>query len=228
MSRGPVTRVVTGLGELCVTAGAVLLLFCVYQLWWTNVEAAHARSATLSDLSQAWRSDDTPDYGAPATAVAASPAAQPVARPAKGTAFALIRIPRLGSDWRQPIIEGVTATELHEGIGHYIGTAMPGQRGNLALAGHRATNGEPFRDLDAMQTGDEVIVETRDVTYTYVVDKPWTLVSPDAIEVIAPVPGRPGVRATTAKLTLTTCNPRWASTQRLIVETTLRSAVRRG
>ncbi|RKS80343.1 sortase A [Motilibacter peucedani] len=228
------TRALTVVGDLLMTAGAVVLLFVVYQLWWTNVAAAQARSSAISDLRSSWASPTAPDYGVPvpsasaSAAPSASPTPSPAVRPPKGTPLALIRIPRLGKDWAQPIVEGVDAEQLHEGIGHYVGTALPGGRGNLALAGHRATNGEPFRNLDRMRPGDTVVVITRDTTYTYVVDKPWFLVQPTAVEVIAPVPGKPGAHATERKMTLTTCNPRWASTQRLIVDLTLRSAVKRG
>jgi sortase A len=235
-------RVLGAVGDVLISAGAVVLLFCVYQLWWTNVAAAEARSSAISDLRSSWASPTAPDYGVPVPSASASadsstlatPGASPSAtpstdpRPPKGTPFALIRIPRLGAGWQQPIVEGVDAAQLHEGIGHYVGTAMPGGRGNLALAGHRATNGEPFRNLDRMRPGDTVVVMTRDTTYTYVVDRPWFLVQPTAVQVIAPVPGKPGVHATERKMTLTTCNPRWASTQRLIVDLTLRSAVKRG
>ena len=220
---GPVARVLSGLGGLCITAGLVLLLFCAYQLWWTNVEAAQARGEALADLRTSWTSSGQ-DYGVPAKA----PPTTRVPEPVEGEPFATFRIPRLGSEWTQPVVEGIEAEQLSKGVGHYVGTALPGQLGNLALAGHRATNGEPFRDLDRMREGDEIIVETRSSTYTYVVDRPWVLVRPSAVEMIAPVPGEPGVRATEPKLTLTTCNPRWASTERLIVEARLRSTVARG
>lgn len=226
---GAAHRAVALLGELLLTLGVVVLLFCAYQLWWTNVTAGQASAARLDDLRTTWAAPGGPDYGVPAPA--AGPTSEPaveVSDPAEGEPFAVVRIPRLGDDWEEPVVEGIAAEQLSSGVGHYPGTALPGEVGNLALAGHRATNGEPFKDLDAMREGDEIVVETRARTYTYVVDRPWVLVDPSAVEMIAPVPGRPSVKATKRKLTLTTCNPRWASTERLIVEAVLRDVEPRG
>jgi sortase A len=84
------------------------------------------------------------------------------------------------------------------------------------VAGHRATNGEPFATLDRVRAGDIVVAETRRRWFTYVVDR-TEIVQPDATWVLDPVPGKPGATPTQPLLTLTTCNPRWASTERLIV-----------
>lgn len=150
--------------------------------------------------------------------------------PASSQAFALLRIPRLGRDWLSPVVEGVARgpfdlapEELGRGVVHYPKTALPGGRGNFAVAGHRATHGEPFRDLDQVRTGDEISVETRARTYTYRVTG-TAIVSPTSTDVLSPVPGRPGAKPDAARLTLTTCHPRWASTWRLIVSAELVSA----
>ena len=113
-------------------------------------------------------------------------------------------------------MEGVRSSDLSRGVGHYPRTARPGEIGNFAVAGHRATNGEPFRDLDRMRQGDAVVVETRTSWLTYVVDRS-RIVNPSDVWVLDPVPGRPRADPIAPLLTLTTCNPRWASTHRLIV-----------
>jgi len=102
---------------------------------------------------------------------------------------------------------------------HYKGTALPGQVGNFAVAGHRATHGQPFANLDQLRIGDLIIVETQDAVYTYVVDYDpnRTIVLPTAVWVLEPVPGHPTVTPTRALITLTTCNPRWNSSHRMIV-----------
>jgi sortase A len=208
--------VIRSLGELFVTAGLVLLLFCVYQLVWTNVEASRRQDSVTQRLTDDWRKPHQ-------AAVQQEPL-----RLGKG--FAFLRIPRLGKKFDVPVIEGVRTQDLSRGVGHYTKTARPGEIGNVAIAGHRATNGEPFRNLDQVRRGDALVVETAATWYTYVVDR-TRIVQPTDVWVLDPVPGHPRATPTQQLLTLTTCNPRWASTQRLIVfshlvETTPKSAGR--
>lgn len=208
--------VVRGLGELLVTVGLVLLLFCVYELVWTNVEANRRQDAVAERLADDWRQP--------------GPTAEPRAPLTLGKGFAFLRIPRLGKNFDVPVIEGVRTQDLARGVGHYRATARPGEVGNFGVAGHRATNGEPFRDLDRVRRGDALVVETETTWFTYVVDS-TRIVKPTDVWVIDPVPGHPEATPTKALLTLTTCNPRWASTERLIVfshleETTPKSAGR--
>ncbi len=207
---------VRSFGELCITAGLVLLLFAAYQLWWTNVEAARAQDDVADGITNAWRSTQPQGKGA---AVKTGPDDDDGVEltPADfGKGFAFLRIPRLGDDYNVPVVEGVRAVDLSRGVGHYPKTAGPGQVGNFAVAGHRATNGEPFRALDRMRKGDAVVVETKNTWFTYVVDR-TRIVSPTDTWVISPDPGDPGAQPTERLLTMTTCHPRWASTYRLIV-----------
>jgi sortase A len=206
-----VRALVRGVGELLITAGLVVLLFCVYQLFWTNVEAGRAQDRVAQDLTDDWRRPQPPGPSAPSLS--------PVDF---GKGFAFLRIPRLGEDFAVPVVQGVRESDLARGIGHYPKTVGPGAVGNFAVAGHRATHGEPFRNLDRMRTGDRVVVETKDTWFTYVVDR-TRIVSPADVWVIEPVPGRPGAKPTRELMTLTTCHPRWASTHRLIVFTHLDS-----
>lgn len=199
-------RVTQNLGEVFITAGVFILLFCAYQLWWTNVESDRATDQVVAQVRQSF----VVPYTAPA---------QPV--PEKltvgaGSGFGLMYIPRLGDDWVKPVIEGATLDNLKKGITHYEGNAMPGEVGNFAVAGHRATNGEPFRNLDQMRPGDKVVVETGAEWVTYQVTSS-KIVKPKDVWVLDPVPGQPEAAATEPLLTLTTCNPRWASYERLIV-----------
>jgi len=202
---GPVALVVRTLGELLITAGVVVLLFAAYQLVWTTVTAQHAQRQIVAALRHQWAQEPPPGV------------AGPIPTPAPGQAFALLLIPRLGRGFVVPVVQGVTLPDLHRGVGHYPASALPGGVGNFAVAGHRATNGQPFVDLDAMRPGDAVVVETAVAWFTYRVTQPWILVAPTDVSVVLPVPGRPGVAPTQRLLTLTTCNPRWASYQRLIV-----------
>ena len=209
---------IRGLGELLLTAGLVILLFVVYQLYWTNLQADQAQSSVTDTLEKNWdrpgSSGPTPSGSTPGASPSAVPA---VADPAAGKGFALMRIPRLGSSWVKPVVEGVTLPDLHKGLGHYPGTALPGAVGNFSVAGHRATNGEPFRNLNELKVGDTIVVETQDMWFVYVVDKTFKVL-PTGVWVIDPVPGKPpGTTPTQKLITLTTCDPRWGHTRRLIV-----------
>ena len=128
------------------------------------------------------------------------------------------------------MIEGVRDSDLSRGIGHFPGTG-PGQIGNFALAGHRVTHGEPFRDLPDLRPGDEVIVETADAIYTYVLDtdpndlvvsftENWVLDSvPVPPEGEAP-PGMPDFDSSSTPdesiITLTTCSELFHTDNRLV------------
>lgn len=226
-------------GDALITVGVVLLLFCAYQLGWTNVEAARAQDAVTEELTESWAvlppaggasparetAGEGPEQARPGgegdPAAPAGPA--PLEAPDPGEPFALLHVPRLGSGHEVPLLEGTRRGELARGVGHYVGTAMPGERGNFAVAGHRATNGEPFRDLDRLRPGDPVVVEGPGGWWTYVVERSQ-IVRPSDVEVIAPVPGRPGEAPGEAWMTLTTCHPRWSSEQRLVVTARLSEA----
>lgn len=199
--------VVRGVGELLITAGLVLLLFVAYQLVWTNVEAHRQTDRVAQDLRDQWVRPQPSSSGA---------TSQDPQQVRSGKGFAFLYVPRLGRHWKVPVIQGVRLSDLSRGVGHYPRTAMPGQVGNFAVAGHRATNGEPFAYLDRVRRGDMVVAETRAHWFTYVVDR-TKIVTPTSTWVLDPVPGKPGQQPTQRLLTLTTCNPRWASYERLIV-----------
>jgi sortase A len=205
---------IRGTGEVMMSLGLVLLLFCVYQLVWTNVEANAAADAASDDLRQSWDAS-SPAVSAPAPEPDAQQPPPSAPPPPPGDAFAFIHIPRLGDGWVRPVVEGVTHEDLARGVGHYPTSPMPGVIGNFALAGHRATNGEPFRELDKLQAGDAVVIETGDSWYTYTMRR-MEIVAPTQVDVLLPVPRQPGANATQPLITLTTCHPRWASTQRMI------------
>jgi sortase A len=195
---------ISNTGEMLITLGALLILYSIYQLLWTNFETGRAQDSLRDDLVQSWRDaprEPRPRAGPP---------------PPLGEAVAIIHIPRLGEDFSRVVVEGVRAEDLAKGPGHYPGSAMPGEVGNFAVAGHRATNGEPFRRLDRLDGGDEVVLETHDAYYTYIVDSS-EIVEPAQTSVILPVPNRPVAIPKRALITLTTCHPRWSSTHRLIV-----------
>jgi sortase A len=209
-------------GELLVTFSALLALFIVYQLYYTNVVGRDAMNHEVSSMHRQWTAAPTASPAAPAPRGQSAPVVAPPPVPVlhDGDNVAILHIPRLGSGVDGtgiPVLEGVGLDILNKATGHYPGTALPGQIGNFAVAGHRKTHGEPFRHLDEMRAGDLVYVETAQTWYTYRIDADPVIIQPTDLAVVDPVPGEPGVRPTQSVITLTTCNPWWSSTQRMIV-----------
>lgn len=181
-------------GVALLVLGLSCLGWLAYQYVGTNLVARRSFDTERQELRQRWAQ--------PAPAPSATPA--PVGR---GQGVALLRIPALGADYEVPIREGVDLDTLARGVGRYPGSAEPGQVGNVALAGHRVTHGEPFARLLELDPGDEVVIETSAAVYTYVLDAaPRALTVRDtATWVLDPVPGQPAARPTKALITLTTC-----------------------
>jgi len=219
---GAVAGVAGVVGELLMTLGALVLLFLVWQLWWTDVESDRAQAATVSSLSREF--DAEPVVPEPSAAAPEPSAAAPDPRAAApelpGEAFAIVRVPRFGADYARPIVEGISTEDLVEGLGHYPGTAGPGEVGNFAIAGHRNTFGKPLTDIHLLRNGDRVVVETVDGWTVYAVTS-HLIVRPSQSEVIAPVPGDRTAVPTKRLLTFTACHPRFSAKQRWIVHAEL-------
>ncbi len=215
-----VRRVVRGLGELFITLGVLLLLMCVYQLWWTNVESAQAIATSRDEIVRSWHQPlptPTPSpsasSGKPGSTPTPSATAQP--KPAYGTGFALVYIPRLSDKvWGLPVHEGTSKDVLAQGAGHYPFSAMPGAVGNFAIAAHRSTHDEPFANFPDLRAGDKVYVQTRTTWYVYTLTQDDSTLTPTDVWVVDPVPGKRGATPTQRLLTMTTCTPRYGSTGR--------------
>ena len=192
------------LGELLVTVGVVLLLFVGWQLWWTDV-VSDADAAQVVDTLQA--DFDSPEWVQPKHVKL-------------GDAFAIVRIPRFGAKFARPLYEGTTRDILQRGIGHYTNTAMPGEVGNLAMAGHRTTYGKPFNQIATLEKGDVVLVETKSTWYVYRVSG-HEIVPPTQVSVLLPVPNQPDAEPTEAVLTMTSCHPEFSARERFVVHATL-------
>jgi sortase A len=210
---------VRGVGEVLITLGLVLLLFCGYQLWWTDVTSSNATNAAVSEFDKTLA--DTP---------VTTGAIPPLETPTKGEPFARMFVPRFGSSWVKPIIQGVSLTDLHKGVGHYPKTALPGEVGNFAVAGHRTTNGHPFRKIDDLVLGDKIFVETKDAWYTYEVTESGLIVDPKGgYYVVSPTGKKNSTAAPTEKLmTLTSCHPPYSASQRIIAHAKLTDVRARG
>jgi len=199
--------VARGFGEVLITLGALLLLLCVYQLWWTNIESAAAIAVSRDEIVHDWQT--------PVDAATPDASPTPLAEPAYGKGFGLLYIPRLRDKvWGLPISQGTGKDVLARGAGHYVGTAMPGGVGNFAIAAHRSTHDEPFANFPDLQAGDKVYVRTQQWWYVYTLRKDDSTLSPTDVWVVDPVPGSPGATPTQKLLTMTTCTPRYGSTGR--------------
>ncbi|MEE3919108.1 sortase [Micromonospora sp. BRA006-A] len=113
---------------------------------------------------------------------------------------------------------GVSPNDIRYAPGRYPDSAMPGEVGNFSVAGHRIRS--TFWRLDEMKTGDAIVVETKTEWLIYRVYQ-QRIVKPSQVEVVAPVPGKPGQKPTEKLLTLTTCNPKFDNYQRLIIHARL-------
>ncbi|WP_310057637.1 class E sortase [Arthrobacter ginsengisoli] len=206
-------------GELLITLGVIAGLFVAWQLWWTNVEADAAQGAAVKQFVQEHQAPipNDPSGTAPAPAVPADPAATPVGTaPAHGEAIGVIYIPRFGANYSRPLIEGTSSDVIDTlGLGRYAGTAMPGAVGNFVVAGHRQTHGAVLDNIHTLVPGDKIYVQTADGFYTYVF-RNQEIVLPDRTDVILPVPAQPGVAPDQRLLTMTSCNPRFGSEERII------------
>jgi sortase A len=234
VTRGSRTnQVIRAVGELLITLGVVVFLFIGYELWFTGLYTAQAQTDLKHQLAASWASpapapSASPTLtasGGPAPSgvpIASAPAVAHVTLP--GDAIGIIRIPHLGANYGYAIVEGVSTDDLKKGPGHYLGTADPGGIGNFVISGHRTTYLAPFNGLGDLVVGDAIVIETRDTYYTYRVTNTASVLPTD-IGVALPVPGEPRAKPTHALITLTTCNPKYSASHRLIISGLLESAL---
>ncbi len=214
---------VGGAGRTLIAVGLLLLGFVAYQLWGTGIEHARAQS----DLEKEF-DDQLATTVAPTTTVATTspattlspvttvspttvpatttPAAPPRPDFADGDPVARLEIPRMGLD--EIVVSGVGVDDLKKGPGHYSQTPLPGEHGNAAIAGHRTTYGAPFLDIDDLKPGDDVVATTYAGRFVYKVTG-TTIVSPAEISVLDDTPDD--------RITLTSCDPKYSATNRIIV-----------
>ncbi|MEE1617928.1 class E sortase [Brachybacterium sp. J144] len=209
---GAASTIVGVLGELLLTAGALLALFLLWQLWWTDVLAGREQDGILTGLEEQWGGVDEQQIAPRQEGPPPVPAT-----PADTMVFGALHVPAFDRE-SVPLAEGVSLEEVLnvKGVGHYPETALPGQVGNFSVAGHRNTYGRPFEDIARLEVGDPIVVETEEAFYVYEVTE-TLVVDPSQVEVIAPVPGSPGEDPTQAMLTLTACHPMFSARERYIV-----------
>jgi sortase A len=209
-------------GRMLIVVGLLLLGFVAYQLWGTGIQHARAQSSLETAFDRQLSS--TVPATVPTTTTAAAPSsttapattvapttAPPITAPprpvfADGDPVARLEIPRMGLD--EIVVAGVGVDDLKKGPGHYPQTPLPGEPGNAAIAGHRTTYGAPFLDIDNLQPGDEIIATTYAGRFVYTVTDS-VVVSPSDVSVLDNTPDD--------RITLTSCDPKYSATNRIIV-----------
>ena len=179
-----------------MAVGTLMLLFVAYELWGTGLAESRSQKDLTNDFRRA-------QQAAPKTDEARTEYAPPAPT---GTAIAIIKIPRIGV--QKTVVQGVGVEDLKKAPGHYPDTPMPGQVGNAAIAGHRTTYGAPFYNLDELKPNDPILVTTVQGSFRYEVTD-TQIVRPSQVDVLDATDDN--------RLTLTTCHPRFAASQRMVV-----------
>jgi sortase (surface protein transpeptidase) len=241
----PVRTAVRTFGEVLITLGLVVLLFVVYEVYWTDLVSAGKQRDATAALDSTWQAqEDDPQRQDHFQGLG------------EGDGFAKMYIPAFGADFHFTIVEGTTPASLEIGPGHYTHTAYPGEVGNFSVAGHRVGKGAPFNDINLINSCDAIVVETKNNWFVYralpkaeekagwaegkgkearckgvsVLGGPYSevvgqqIVLPTNGSVVAPVPGSetvPSAGEQVALMTLTTCHPRFSDKERLIVHAVL-------
>ena len=215
------SRIAGFFGELLITLGVVLMLFVVWQLWWTNIDAAKAQGQATEALVQNLgdvvipdkEETEEKDYG-PAPVTDISP----------GETFGIMYFPTWGKNGQHNPVTNGTGDDVIDnlGIGHYENSQLPGEIGNFAVAAHRQTHGQVFWDIDKLKEGDHIYLQTKEGYYTYTWSK-TEIVSPSDGSVLLPVPHHPEIKAEKSILTMTSCHPKYTTRQRMIAYSELTS-----
>ncbi len=243
-------RLLGAVGRVLIATGLLVLAFAAFQYWGTGLAEARAQEeldgefvARLQQITQQATAEppsdpdpdeaddpDGPGSGEPdpepepqpdqAINTDTAPTLDPADVPPEGAAAGRILIPAIGVD--KTYVQGVGRDDLRKGPGHYPQSPFPGQAGNAAIAGHRTTYGAPFFDLDQLVPGDEIIVETLQGRFSYLVNEHEDssgrplghfIVDPTATWVLDDQGDN--------RLTLTACHPKRSAAQRIVVTATL-------
>lgn len=223
VSPSVLSKVLGAIGRTLITAGTLILLFVAYQLWGTGLQEAKSQKVLSKDFEAQLASIDQttttttapatttttapPDGTTPTIAVTKTePATQDLPLPAEGDPIAKIEIPSIGVN--RTVVSGVALSQLKRGPGHYPETPLPGQKGNVAIAGHRTTYGQPFHNIDKVKKGDQIIFTTIQGTFVYKATD-TIIVKPSQVEILEDKGDN--------RITLIACHPKYSAKERIIV-----------
>ncbi|MFF8861890.1 MULTISPECIES: class E sortase [unclassified Streptomyces] len=203
---GRIALAVSVFGELLITVGALLALFVVYSLWWTNVIADRKAGREADKVRDGW-----------AQAADSGPGALDTK---DGIGF--LHVPAM--DNGEVLVEkGTDPDVLNDGVaGYYTEPAkatLPtsGKKGNFTLAAHRDGHGAKFHNIDKLSEGDPIVFETKDDWYVYKVFSILPETSKYNVDVLSQVPEEAGRKKAGHFITLTTCTPVYTSRYRYVV-----------
>jgi len=220
-------RVLRALSSVLIVAGVLLIADAAITLAWQEPVSAFLASRQQSKLSdkleQIEQAAPTPlQRRALAQLRSDRHRVAFLAREARrkavdGEPFGRLRIPAI--DVSSVVVNGTAPDDLRKGPGHYPDTTFPGLGGTVAIAGHRTTYLAPFRDIDQLGRGDELVLEMPYGVFTYVYDR-QQIVKPTATYVTRDV----GYD----QLVLSACHPLYSAAERIIVYARLKSVRERG
>jgi len=188
-------------GILCLMGAAFFGGYVAWLLWGTGLETQAAQDDLRTTIERTFAGGKGPSDAPP-----------PGGRAVPGSAYGIIRIPSIDLDY--VVVEGTDYTSLKKGPGHYPDTADPWDgTGRVGIAGHRTTYLSPFFDLDEVAVGDTIVLRTEFGRYDYRVTRNFVIPSEGSGVVLA--------QTDEPTLVLTTCHPKFSSSQRLIVEAEL-------
>lgn len=207
------------LGELLLTGGVIVLLFVAWQMWIGDIIISAQKNEEGAAVSQEWANAPAPELPPVVQTDDGATAFEPVipAAPADTELLGQMHVPRFGVEYNVGIYGGTSRARTLDklGIGVYTDSKMPGEIGNFAMAGHRTTWGKPFNQLDKLQVGDAIVVETPDGWFTYRY-RTLEYVKPTQTDVLLDVPQMPGVATGERYITLTACSPLYSLAERIV------------
>jgi sortase A len=204
--------------------GAVLVLVASLTVVVTRAEPADSVPVEVASLPGEDLTPVAPDsLDATTTSTTTTTAAptttlRPVDPPANAYAdepqvvIGQILIPKLGLD--VPLNQGISLRSIDRGPSHWPGTALPGQVGNTVIAGHRVTHSKPFRHIDSLVPGDEIVFVVNGVRSVYHVTGN-EVVTPDRTDIVNQTPD--------PIATLFACHPPGSARYRFVVRAALAS-----
>jgi len=221
--RGVLSRILGGLGRTLITSGTLILLFVSYQLWGTGIQTAQAQrelntefeaalakasASTTTSTTEATTTSSLPPGVTTTTLINTTPAVAPanLPVPAEGDPIAKMKIPSIGIT--RTVVSGVSMRQLARAPGHYPETPLPGQAGNVAIAGHRTTYGQPLHNIDRIPIGDQITFKTLQGTFVYEVTEKF-IVKPHQVEILEDKGDN--------RITLIACHPKYSAAERYIL-----------